>query len=449
MPRLALASSHSGEEPSAITLALLHALKKKKPVQYFASQARPLPEGVVERVTDRPGRHLDSWLMPREVLHRVFARGARASAISVVEGAYGNQTETICLGKMGKPGALTPLIEALDLPTIAVLDVENAQVPHLVHPAGRFDALFLDRVPSVRVFEELSVLAEAVYRRPVLGGLEDLSKERAVLARTDRRGLDETALERLGLSFQRLSDLRAIEQLASSRPFPAACDQKDHEPCHRGMRVAYARDAAFGRYFPDTLEALETMGAELIEFSPLADEKLPERVDLILIGCGFADEHAAQLAGNYSLISDLQMKVCQGIRLYAEGGGAAYLGQTMVVGTQQYAMAGILPFHAVALRSSCCATPVTQVLCAETWLGATGAAIQGYRTLRWRFIPALEVHECMLDSGRLTGEGDMYYHKNAVGGLIHLHLGAVPALMRALTQEGRKAAESTRVRHSH
>src|SRR5207248_7820503 len=129
-------------------------------------------------------------------------------------------------------------------------------------------------------------------------------------------------------SFLRFADVGAIRTLARSRPF-STFGESEPEP-RRGhrFRVAYAQDEAFGAYFPDTLEALEALGAELVEFSPLRDESLPEAVDLVMIGCGFADRYADALAENLSLIAALRSHVCRGQRIYSEGGGTAYLGRS-------------------------------------------------------------------------------------------------------------------------
>src|SRR4029077_9837134 len=108
-------------------------------------------------------------------------------------------------------------------------------------------------------------------------------------------------------------------------------------------------DEAFGAYFPDTLEMLETLGAELVEFSPIRDEALPDAVDLVMIGCGFPDRHADALAENLSLIAALRSHVCRGQRIYSEGGGTAYLGRSLILGDQRVLVAGILPFDAEVL----------------------------------------------------------------------------------------------------
>ena len=133
-------------------------------------------------------------------------------------------------------------------------------------------------------------------------------------------------MHRLAASFLQFADLAAIRSLGNSRPF--SWSYPGRGPCGRKrFRVAYAQDEAFGAYFPDTLETLESLGAELVEFSPIRDETLPESVDLVMIGCGFPDQHADALAANLSLIAALRSHVCRGQRIYSEGGGTAYLGR--------------------------------------------------------------------------------------------------------------------------
>src|SRR5262249_28432646 len=158
-------------------------------------------------------------------------------------------------------------------------------------------------------FERIRTMVSVITRRPVLGAIEALPEVRRALRQTPReRPLPEELVHRLGSSFLRFADLPAIRSLARSRPFPRMA--RHSGPCGlRRFRVAYAQDEAFGAYFPDTLEMLESLGAELVEFSPIRDEALPESVDLVMIGCGFPDQHADALAGNLSLIGALRSHV--------------------------------------------------------------------------------------------------------------------------------------------
>ena len=136
-----------------------------------------------------------------------------------------------------------------------------------------------------------------------------------------------------------------------------------------GFRVAYAQDEAFGRYFPDTLEALEALGADLVEFSPLRDERLPDGVDLAMIGCGYPDHHADLLASNVSMIASLREHVCRGRRIYSEGGGTAYLGRRMIIDGRRLPGAGILPFDAELSPDPTPPAPVTRDLAARLLAG--------------------------------------------------------------------------------
>jgi cobyrinic acid a,c-diamide synthase len=268
----------------------------------------------------------------------------------------------------------------------------------------------------------------------VIGAIELLPAVRAELLKTPRdRLLPDEMITTLAEAFWKHADLEAIASLARSRPF-SECREVGSPGRgwrRRGFRVGYAHDEAFGRYFPDTLEALEALGAELLEFSPLRDERLPDGVDLVMIGCGMPDLHAEVLASNLSMMAALRQHVCHGQRIYCEGGGAAYLGRNMIIAGNRVQGAGIFPFDAELVSDPLPPSPVTRTLLHDTWLGERGTEVRGYKSGRWRLTPRMEQLECPECVGPLSAEGDWYFHHHAVGSLLHLHLGALPEVVAA------------------
>ena len=87
-------------------------------------------------------------------------------------------------------------------------------------------------------------------------------------------------------------------------------------------------------------------------FSPLRDECLPADTDIVYLGCGSPHEHAAALAENHCMLMALKEHVCSGKRIYAEGGGLAYLCQHVEMADgKRTPMVGAL--RAVAKRNPC------------------------------------------------------------------------------------------------
>jgi cobyrinic acid a,c-diamide synthase len=335
------------------------------------------------------------------------------------------------------PGDLRLIAEALDLPLIAVLPVCEGPgaLHHLPRLPEHIDAVLLDGVKAPEELRRVRRLLRLTGSPPVLGALPELPEIRREVEQSPRsRHLPGELLRELGQHFLHYADLDAIDSLCRSRPFPGpvdascTCGQAD---CGRCFRVAYAQDEAFGRYFPDTLEALEALGAELVEFSPLRDEALPENVDLVMIGCGFPDLYAERLASNVSMMAALREHVCKGQRIYTEGGGTAYLARWMLLDGQRITGAGIFPFEAELLGQPVPPRPVSRTLTHDCWLGTKGTTVRGYHSSRWRLHPSLERFECPACSGLLTSHADLLYHHHAVGSLIHLHLGALPEVVSA------------------
>jgi cobyrinic acid a,c-diamide synthase len=437
-PRLALATPAAGPEPSVASLCLLAGLTQRLwRVQHFRTRACPTATEAVGQVTGLPGRHLDAWLMPPSICRGLFARAAGSAELAVVEGTLDEPISDRMYTSCDRPGDLKPIAEALDLPIVAVVScrASSAETIHLPRLPEGVDAVLLDELSDQAALPQLKRLYRLAAKLPVIGAIETMPSVRAALEKLPRDGrLPEDLIEALAHAFWKHADERAICELAHRaavrEPIDLSCLQ-GQERRRRRFRVAYAQDEAFGRYFPDTIEALEALGAELLEFSPLRDERLPAGADLAMIGYGMPDRHADELASNVSMIAALREHVCRGRRIYAEGGGTAYLGRTMKIDGRHVPGAGILPFDAELSSEPQTPVPVTRTLLRDCWLGPRGTTVRGYKTGRWRLIPSIEKFECPACFGALAAEGDWFYHHHAVGSLIHLHFGAFPEVVDA------------------
>ena len=110
------------------------------------------------------------------------------------------------------------------------------------------------------------------------------------------------------------------------------------------MRIGLARDAAFNFYYQDSLELLEQLGAQLVPFSPLADDALPPDLDGLLLGGGYPELHLPELSANQSLLADLRRQLAAGLPCLAECGGFIYLGRSMEMQGESWPLADVFPF---------------------------------------------------------------------------------------------------------
>ena len=106
-PRLAVATSAEGAEPSVACLAMLAGLTERRwRVQHFRTRACPTATEAVGQVTGLPGRHLDAWLMPPAVCRGLFARAAVSAELSIVEGTLGEAKSSISYTSCDTSGRL-------------------------------------------------------------------------------------------------------------------------------------------------------------------------------------------------------------------------------------------------------------------------------------------------------------------------------------------------------
>ncbi|PSN76093.1 cobyrinic acid a,c-diamide synthase, partial [filamentous cyanobacterium CCP4] len=109
-------------------------------------------------------------------------------------------------------------------------------------------------------------------------------------------------------------------------------------------RLAIAQDAAFSFYYPDNVNILTALGAELIPWSPIEDARPPADIDGMYFGGGFPEMFAAELAANQELHTTLKVLLQAGLPAYAECGGLMYLATTLIdLEARSWPMVGLLP----------------------------------------------------------------------------------------------------------
>jgi len=183
---------------------------------------------------------------------------------------------------------------------------------------------------------------------PVLGSIPRL---RGLEARERHLGLvtvEETEdaeawPRRIAAEMEGRLDLDRILAIAGSAPpVAAAAAEAWGYRAEVPVRIGVIRDSAFPFYYQENLEALTAGGAELIWIRALDDRELPA-IDALYIGGGFPETHGARLAGNRRFKESLQRAARDGLPIYAECGGAVYLGRSLCCQGTSHEMAGVLP----------------------------------------------------------------------------------------------------------
>ncbi|MEF1290706.1 cobyrinate a,c-diamide synthase, partial [Vibrio sp. M260118] len=102
----------------------------------------------------------------------------------------------------------------------------------------------------------------------------------------------------------------------------------------QGHKIAIARDASFAFIYQANLEMLDSLGAQLHFFSPIAQEELPECDALYLPG-GYPELYTRQLELNITLKQQILDHIESGKPCLAECGGMLYLNRSLMSSEEQ------------------------------------------------------------------------------------------------------------------
>ncbi len=437
LPRFAVGTIQEGADSKAALIALFDTLRRGGvQTQCFASRASLPGQWTAKAATGLQGRYLDSWLMSREMCCDHLVRAACGVDLAVVVGSFGSRP---CGETAG--GCLDTLCRWLNLPRLAV--VNDALIDeHGLPERPRADALLIDHTSPRRSLAGMITDLETLWELPVVGALGHACEaRRRVAGLVPGDELPPALCETLTADFREfwrperlahLVDSAASLELQGTRLIH---DLPGHSPT-----VAVAYDEAFFGYFPSTLDQLETLGAQVVDFSPLRDESLPPATEIVYLGCGRPEAFARALSENHCMKSALRSHVAGGGRIYGEAGGAAYLSQALELPSgEMHRMCGILPSVARFLSAEAVAEPVEITVARDNWLAPQGARLRGYRSGCWRLVPL----GCRLDAGqKACCQPDLLGCNCVVGSLIHFQFSAMPDVLEHFFRPSNRSTAS-------
>lgn len=463
LPRLMIAGTSSGAGKTTITVGLMSALYQRGlVVQGFKTGPDFIDPSYHTAVTGRPSRNLDGYMCTREVVQEIFWRGIRDADIAIIEGVMGMYDG---LDPLSNAGSTAEMSKWIDAPVLLCVDVSSMarSAAAIVLGYQKLDegvqiaGVIANRAGSERHFQLVKSGIEQMCQVPVLGYLPhvpalQMPERHLGLIPAIERGELQPLFEHLAQQLEATVDLGALLRIAKQAP-------EIHPPIleifsygqggkRAGLQVviAVAKDAAFNFYYPENLELLESYGATLVYFSPLAGELIPQEACGLYLGGGFPEEFAVTLSQQREVLQDFRQRIVeQGLPTFAECGGYMFLCRTLTTKDgQTYPMAGVLPAE-VTMQAKLAALGYREVVAEQdTVLLAKGESARGhefhYSTLKFDETSAIGLEKCHAYTttafGRIVQEG--YTKGPLLAGYTHLHFASNPKVAKRFVEHCRK-----------
>ena len=433
-PGLIIAAPRSGAGKTTVTLGLLRALRRQAcAVQPFKCGPDYIDPAFHEVAAGRPSFNLDSWAMGEELIRTLATDVSAGADISIAEGVMGLFDGAAVRGQSGS-GATADLAALLGWPVVLVLDVtgqaETAAAVALGCARYRDDVdiagVILNRVASQRHLLQVTPAFERI-KMPVFGALlrEDrlaLPERHLGLVQAREIPAIDQRLDALADIMDAAIDLDAIRQ--SARPGKAANLARGQQPAGAradlpppGQRIALAQDRAFSFMYPHVVRQWRSAGAEIIPFSPLADQAPDGAADAVWLPGGYPELHAGALASAHRFREGLERLASRAVPIHGECGGYMVLGRGLEdADGNRHEMTGLLEletsfakrrlhlgYRRARLRVACSLGPVgTEVLGHEFHYASTILA-SGDPLVDCRDAAGVEMPEQGVRQGSTTG----------------------------------------------
>ena len=349
IPRLLLTAPASGSGKTVITSGLL-ALFSKMGLSCVSFKCGPdyIDPMFHRYVLGIPGSNLDSFFLDEDGVRQLFEERSADHELALIEGVMGYYD-----GVAGTSfqASSYEIARITDTPAILVVDAKKSSrsVSALIkgfleyQKDSRIVGVILNRT-SPMMTERLRPLIEELGVK-LIGAVPECPE-----AQLESRHLGLTLpneQKKLRVHMEALADRLEqcldIPKLLALAGIAEDQDPNDHEKKETNKknekngyvstrRIGVAQDEAFCFYYQENLEFLRQNGWEIVTFSPLHDQKIPENLDALLLGGGYPELYARELSENHSMLESIRIAGTdrtKKIKILAECGGFLYLHRTL------------------------------------------------------------------------------------------------------------------------
>ncbi|MBO1328363.1 cobyrinate a,c-diamide synthase [Acetobacter suratthaniensis] len=332
---LVIAAPASGSGKTTLTLGLLAAYRAQGlDVRAFKNGPDYIDPAFHTAASGKPSFNLDSWAMEAHSMSGLVSTADGADLI-IAEGSMGLFDGVATPGACGN-GASADMAAMMGWPVVLVLDVSGqAQSAAAIakgfatfRPDVQLAGVILNRVASPR-HEALARAGMAQVGIEVLGVLPrqtdlTLPERHLGLVQAGEHEQLHATLAALAafigrhVALERLLQLAAGSSACTPLPFIAP----------PGQRIALAQDRGFSFIYPHLLTQWRRAGADILPFSPLADEAPHPTSDLCWLPGGYPELHAGVLANARHFLDGLR-QYAQTHPVHGECGGYMVMGETL------------------------------------------------------------------------------------------------------------------------
>lgn len=347
LPRVLIAGTNSGCGKTGVVCAVLQALKNRgTDVSAFKCGPDYIDPMFHTKVTGVPCRNLDLHFFSGDTLRCLLAENGRE--VAILEGVMGYYDG---IGMTSKASTYE-VAKVSRTPTVLVVSAGGAARSLLAAIEGFLNleadsgirGVIFNRC-SAMLYPSLKAMVQAHFGGRILplGFLPNMPEaviesRHLGLITAEEIGDLQKKLHLLGAQAEKTIDLDGLLALAETAG--DLCFTPPALPAPgKSVRIGIARDRAFCFYYADSLALLEKLGAELVPFSPLEDEALPENLQGLYLGGGYPELYEEKLSSNASMCASVRKALEAGMPTIAECGGFLYLHAAL----EGFPMAGLFP----------------------------------------------------------------------------------------------------------